>query len=91
MAIHTAGKKRLHSIVMITLTTTGTLLPTLFMHDPGSMLQQPLVVALIGGMVPGMFVSLFVIPMLYRFLYRNKYRHPIISPKMALSDEMASL
>jgi multidrug efflux pump subunit AcrB len=90
-AIHTAGKKRLHSIVMITLTTTGTLLPTLFMRDPGSLLQQPLVIALIGGMIPGMFVSLLVIPMLYRFFYLRKNRHHITLKKINIPDEVASL
>lgn len=90
-AIHTAGKKRLHSIVMITLTTTGTLLPTLFMRDPGSLLQQPLVIALIGGMIPGMFVSLLVIPMLYRFFYLRKNRHRITLKKINIPDEVASL
>ncbi|MFB2120748.1 efflux RND transporter permease subunit [Parapedobacter sp. 2B3] len=71
-AIYEGGHKRLKPIVMITLTSIGALAPTLFMHDLGSELQQPLALTLIGGMVIGLFVSLFFVPLLYWWVYRKR-------------------
>ncbi|HEY8896990.1 MAG TPA: efflux RND transporter permease subunit [Niastella sp.] len=70
-AIYEAGHRRFRAIVMITLTTIGALLPTLFMKDMGSELQKPLALALIGGMTLGMFVSLFFIPYIYWLIYKK--------------------
>lgn len=70
-AIYEGGHKRLKPIVMISLTSIGSLLPTLFMKDLGSELQKPLALALIGGMFIGLFVSLFFVPLLYWFVYRK--------------------
>ena len=72
-AIFEGGHKRLRSIVMISLTSIGALMPTLFMDDLGSELQKPLALALIGGMVVGLFVSLFFVPIIYWKIYaRNE-------------------
>ena len=71
-AIVEGGHKRLKPIIMISLTSIGALLPTLFMSDLGSELQRPLALALIGGMLVGMFVSLFFVPLLYWFIYKRK-------------------
>lgn len=70
-AIYEGGHKRLKPIVMISLTSIGSLLPTLFMNDLGSELQKPLALALIGGMFIGLFVSLFFVPLMYWFVYRK--------------------
>lgn len=71
-AIYEGGHKRLKPIVMITLTSIAALAPTLFMHDLGSELQQPLALTLIGGMVVGLFISLFFVPLLYWWVYRKR-------------------
>lgn len=71
-AIHTAGSRRLRSIVMTSLTTILAMVPLLFTHDFGSELQKPLAIAMIATMVAGTLVSLFVIPLIYWFIYRNK-------------------
>jgi len=70
-AIYKGGHKRLNSILMITLTSIGALLPTLFMDDMGSEMQKPLILALLGGMLVGLLVSLFFVPLLYWALYRH--------------------
>ncbi len=70
-AIYEGGHKRIKPIIMITLTSIGALLPTLFMDDLGSELQQPLALALIGGMTSGLLVSLFFVPLLYWLVYRG--------------------
>ena len=74
-AIHTAGSRRLRSIVMTSLTTMLAMVPLLFTHDFGSELQRSLAIAMIATMTVGTLVSLFVIPLIYWFIYRNKTVH----------------
>lgn len=71
-AIHTAGVKRLRSIVMTTLTTILAMVPLLFTSDLGSELQKPLAIAMIGAMVAGVIISLFLLPLIYWAIYRNQ-------------------
>ncbi|PSL24441.1 efflux RND transporter permease subunit [Chitinophaga ginsengisoli] len=77
-AIHLGGLRRLKPMVMISLSTVGALLPTLFMRDLGSELQKPLSLTLLGGMTLGLLVSLFFVPLLYWLIYRGREKH---SPK----------
>lgn len=77
-AIHTAGQRRLRSIIMTSLTTIFAMIPTLFTHDMGSELQQPLAIAMIGSMIVGTLISIFLIPLVYWLIYRkndNKVHH----------------
>ena len=69
-AIHTAGTRRLRSIVMTSLTTILAMVPLLFTHDLGSELQTPLAIAMIATMSVGTLVSLFVIPLIYWKVYK---------------------
>lgn len=69
-AIHTAGSRRLRSIVMTSLTTILAMVPLLFTHDFGSELQKPLAIAMIATMTIGTLVSLFVIPLIYWRIYK---------------------
>ena len=71
-AIHTAGVRRLKSIIMTAMTTILSVAPFLFGSDMGSLLQRPLSLALIGGMVIGTPVSLYFIPLVYWFYYKNE-------------------
>lgn len=71
-AIHTAGRRRLRSIIMTSLTTILTMIPLLMTNDFGSELQRPLALTMIITMTTGTLVSLFIIPLLYWFTYRNK-------------------
>lgn len=71
-AIHTAGVRRLKSIIMTSLTTILSVVPFLFGNDIGSALQRPLSLALIGGMLIGTPVSLYFIPLIYWFYYRKE-------------------
>ncbi len=70
-AIFEGGHKRVNSIFMITITSIGALVPTLFMDDMGSEMQKPLVLALLGGMSVGLLVSLFFIPIVYLAVYKR--------------------
>ena len=69
-AIHEAGRRRLRSIIMTSLTTIFAMVPLLFSFDMGSELQKPLAIAMIGAMVIGTLVSLFVIPLAYWAIYK---------------------
>ena len=71
-AIHTAGHRRLRSILMTSLTTILAMIPMLFTSDLGSELQIPLAIASIGAMIVGTLVSLFIIPVIYRFIDRKR-------------------
>ena len=71
-AIHTAGTRRLRSIIMTSLTTILAMVPLLFTHDLGSELQAPLAIAMIATMSVGTLVSLFVIPLVYWGIYRGR-------------------
>lgn len=69
-SILVAGKRRLKSILMTSLTTILGIAPFLVRGNMGSDLQFPLSLALIGGMILGTFVSIFYIPLLYYEIYR---------------------
>ncbi len=69
-AIHEAGRRRLRSIIMTSLTTIFAMVPLLFSFDMGSELQKPLAIAMIGAMVIGTLVSLFIIPLAYWAIYK---------------------
>lgn len=71
-AIHEAGKKRLRSIVITSLTSILALVPILFSSDMGSELQKPFAIAMIGAMTIGTLVSLFIIPLIYALIYKGK-------------------
>jgi len=73
-AIHEGGMRRLHPILMTSLTTILALLPFLLRDDMSAQLQSPLALALIGGMLVGTLVSLYIIPLLYYGIYVNKSR-----------------
>lgn len=76
-AIHTAGIRRLRSIIMTSLTTIMAMVPLLFTSDMGSELQKPLAIAMIGSMLLGTLVSLFIIPLIYWYIYRKSERHEV--------------
>ena len=72
-AIHTAGVRRLRSIIMTSLTTILAMIPMFFTSDMGSELQRPLAIAMTGSMVVGTLISIFLIPLVYWLIYR---KHP---------------
>lgn len=71
-AILLGSQKRLNSILLITITSLGALLPTLFMNDLGSEMQKPLVLALLGGLIFGLLFSLFIVPLIYWKFYKHQ-------------------
>ncbi len=64
-AIKEAGRIRIKSILMTSITTILGLIPVLFSDGLGVELQKPLALTIIGGMIIGTFISLYFIPVLY--------------------------
>jgi HAE1 family hydrophobic/amphiphilic exporter-1 len=64
-ALARAGQRRLRPILMTTLTTVFGLAPLALGRGPGSELQSPLALAIMGGLVTSSVGSLFLIPAFY--------------------------
>jgi HAE1 family hydrophobic/amphiphilic exporter-1 len=64
-ALARAGQRRLRPILMTTLTTSFGLAPLAFGRGPGSELQSPLALAIIGGLATSTIASLILIPASY--------------------------
>ncbi|MBK5970032.1 MULTISPECIES: efflux RND transporter permease subunit [Thiorhodovibrio] len=60
------AKRRLRPVLMTATTATFGLVPLLFASGPGSEIQRPLAIVVIGGLVSATTLTLIVLPMLYR-------------------------
>jgi CzcA family heavy metal efflux pump len=65
-----AGRVRFRPILMTSLATILGLLPLAFGFGPGSQMQQPLAIAVIGGLTVNMLVTRLLIPVGYLLLRR---------------------
>ena len=63
--------RRLRPVMMTASTAALGLLPLLFMTGPGSEIQRPLAVVVIGGLVTSTALTLFILPVLYRRFSRS--------------------
>jgi multidrug efflux pump subunit AcrB len=64
-AINRAGTERLKPILLTTLTTLLALIPVLFAGGYGGGLQEPLVLAMLGGLTVGTLCSVYLMPWVY--------------------------
>ncbi|MGB8517365.1 MAG: CusA/CzcA family heavy metal efflux RND transporter [Gallionella sp.] len=60
------AKRRLRPVLMTASITAFGLLPVLFASGPGSEIQRPLAIVVIGGLTSSTLLTLFVLPILYR-------------------------
>ncbi len=67
-AMMEASKVRLRPILMTTFTTVFGLLPMALLKIPGSELQRPLAVVVIGSLLASTFLTLVLIPVLYEMV-----------------------
>ena len=58
--------RRLRPVLMTAISTALGLLPLLVASGPGSEIQRPLAIVVIGGLVSSTFLTLILLPMLYR-------------------------
>lgn len=60
------AKRRLRPVQMTASITAWGLIPVLFATGPGSEIQRPLAIVVIGGLMSSTILTLFVLPILYR-------------------------
>ena len=69
------AKRRLRPVLMTAAITAFGLLPLLFASGPGSEIQRPLAIVVIGGLISATLLTLIILPMLYaRFAFKES-RH----------------
>jgi cobalt-zinc-cadmium resistance protein CzcA len=66
-AVYRACTLRLRPILMTASITVFSLIPLMFATGPGSEVQRPLAVVVVGGLVTSTFTTLLVLPTLYRW------------------------
>ncbi len=66
------AKRRLRPVLMTAGITAFGLVPLLFASGPGSEIQKPLAIVVIGGLVTSTLLTLILLPMLYRHFTRDE-------------------
>lgn len=73
-AVERGAVLRLRPVLMTAATTSLGLIPLLLATGPGSEVQRPLAVAVVGGLVTSTALTLLVLPVLYRWMHRDPTR-----------------
>ena len=68
--------RRLRPVLMTATTAAFGLMPLLFATGPGSEIQRPLAIVVIGGLVSSTFLTLILLPILYQLFSDDKTREP---------------
>jgi len=71
-AILTGCEKRLRPVLMTASITVFSLIPLLFASGPGSEVQRPLAVVVVGGVISSTILTLLVLPILYGWFEAKK-------------------
>lgn len=70
-AVERGALLRLRPVLMTAATTSLGLIPLLLATGPGSEIQRPLALAVVGGLITSTFLTLLVLPVLYHWLHRD--------------------
>lgn len=65
-AVYDGARRRLRPVVMTAAITALGLVPLLIASGPGSEIQKPLAIVVVGGLVSSTMLTLFLLPILYR-------------------------
>jgi cobalt-zinc-cadmium resistance protein CzcA len=71
-AVFSACKARLRPILMTALITVFSLIPMIIATGPGSEIQKPLAIVVVGGLVTSTLATLLVLPTIYSWFERKK-------------------
>lgn len=71
-AVFTACKARLRPILMTASITVFSLIPMILATGPGSEVQKPLAVVVVGGLVTSTLATLFVLPTIYSWFEKKE-------------------
>ena len=64
------ARRRFRPVMMTASIAAFSLIPLLFASGPGSEIQRPLAIVVIGGLVTSTFLTLLLLPLLYRWISR---------------------
>ena len=70
-AVFKGAETRLRPVLMTATIAVFSLVPMLFATGPGSEIQKPLAVVVVGGLISSTLLTLLVLPVLYGF-FRKK-------------------
>ena len=71
-AVRLGCEQRFRPVMMTATVAMLGLLPFLFSSDPGSEVQKPLAIVVIGGLISSTLLTLLVLPVLYVWLLRRQ-------------------
>ncbi|MDZ7265621.1 MAG: efflux RND transporter permease subunit, partial [candidate division KSB1 bacterium] len=71
-AILRGSENRLRPVLMTASIAIFSLLPLLYASGPGSEVQRPLAVVVVGGLITSTLATLFLIPSLYNWIERAR-------------------
>ncbi len=69
--VRLGSERRLRPVLMTASIAALGLMPLLFMTGPGSEIQRPLAIVVIGGLITSTALTLFILPLLYRRFSRS--------------------
>jgi len=72
--IVTGAKRRLRPVLMTATAAAFGLVPLLFAHGPGSEIQRPLAIVVIGGLISSTILTLLLLPVLFKKFGVSKKR-----------------
>ncbi len=72
LAVTEGARRRLRPVLMTAMITAFGLIPLLFATGPGSEIQKPLAIVVIGGLFSSTPLTLIMLPILYRWLHRHE-------------------
>jgi cobalt-zinc-cadmium resistance protein CzcA len=75
LVVREGAKRRLRPVMMTAAITAFGLLPLLFATGPGSEIQRPLAIVVIGGLITATALTLIILPMLYARFAFKEIRH----------------
>ena len=87
-AVRKGAERRLRPVLMTAMIASFGLLPLLTATGPGSELQRPLAVVVIGGLVTSTLLTLILLPALYAWLEEKRERS--LARGYPLSDETSA-
>lgn len=71
-AIPEGCRRRMRPVLMTALITVASLTPMIFAVGPGSEVQKPLAVVVIGGLLTSTSLTLIILPILYAYFSREE-------------------
>jgi cobalt-zinc-cadmium resistance protein CzcA len=74
-AIRTGCSNRLRPVLMTATITIFSLIPLLYASGPGSEVQKPLAVVVVGGLITSTLMTLLVLPALYAWVESRNSSH----------------